>query len=97
MRRLSFHRLAACELDEAAHYYESRSAGLGTMFVNSVEACTESILAFPNSGRLMRGQIRRRLVRGFPYAVVYKPHVDHIRVLAIMHMKRRPTYWAGRR
>jgi len=97
MPRLSFHRLAACELDEAAHYYESRSAGLGTMFVNSVEACAESILAFPNSGRLMRGQIRRRLVRGFPYAIVYRAHVERIRVLAVMHMKRRPAYWVGRR
>ena len=96
MPRLSFHRLAVCELDEAAHYYESRSTGLGTVFVNAVEACAESIRALPNSGRVMRGKIRRRLVRGFPYAIVYKTHDDRIRVLAIMHMKRRPTYWAGR-
>ena len=68
MPRLSFHRLAVCELDEAAHYYESRSTGLGTVFVNAVEACAESIRALPNSGRVMRGKIRRRLVRGFPYA-----------------------------
>ena len=51
---LSFHPLAVCELDEAAHYYESRSTGLRMMFVDSVEACTESILAFPDSGRLIR-------------------------------------------
>ena len=97
MTRLSFHRLAVCELEEAAHYYESRSTGLGSRFVDSVEGCAASIIEFPNSGRVMRGQIRRRLVRGFPYAIVYKTHGDRIRVLAIMHMKRRPTYWAGRR
>ena len=74
MLRLSFHRLAVCELDEAVHYYESRSTGLGTVFVNAVEACAESIRALPNSGRVMRGKIRRRLVRGFPCAIVYKTH-----------------------
>lgn len=97
MKRLSFHCLAECELEEATYYYESRSTGLGSMFVDSVEACAASILAFPNSGRVMRGRIRRRLVRGFPYAVIYRTGGDRIRVLAIMHVKRRPTYWAGRR
>lgn len=97
MQRLSFHRLAELELEEAAYYYESVSAGLGATFVNSIEACVQSILEFPRSGRIMRGQIRQRLARGFPYAIVYKRIDDRIRVLAVMHTKRRPSYWAGRR
>lgn len=97
MQGLSFHRLAELELEEAAHYYESISTGLGTTFVNSIEACAQSILAFPRSGRTIRGQIRQRLARGFPYAIVYTGIGDRIRVLAVMHTKRRPSYWAGRR
>ena len=97
MLRLSFHRLAELELEEAAHYYESNSPGLGTKFLDSIEACAQSILAFPSSGRVIRGQIRQRLVRGFPYAIVYRGTADRIRVLAVMHTRRRPSYWAGRR
>ena len=70
MQRLSFHRLAELELEEAAHYYESNSPGLGSKFLDLIEACAQSILAFPSSGRVIRGQIRQRLVRGFPYAII---------------------------
>lgn len=97
MRTLSFHRLAAAELEEAAYYYQTRSAGLGSIFVNAVEDCAQSILEFPSSGRVIRSAIRQRRVARFPYAIVYSTSIDHVRVLAIMHLKRRPTYWVDRR
>ena len=97
MRGLSFHPLAELELQEASYFYESVSTGLGTTFVNSIDACTRSILEFPRSGRTIRGKIRQRLARGFPYASVYRESGDRIRVLAVMHTKRRPSYWARRR
>ena len=42
------------------------------------------------------GAVRRRLLRRFPYALLYKIKPDGIRVLAVMNLKRRPTYWIGR-
>lgn len=91
-----FHRLARHELIEAAEYYEGESPGLGAAFLDAVEACTAAILDHPEAGLAIQREIRRRLVRRFPYAVLYAIEVDSIRVLAVMHCKRRPTYWIDR-
>ncbi|MXW37058.1 MAG: type II toxin-antitoxin system RelE/ParE family toxin [Acidobacteria bacterium] len=69
---------------------------MGSLFLAAVETCAESVRAFPDAGRVVREEIRRQLAGGFPYAVLYRVTGDHLRVLATMHTKRRPTYWAGR-
>jgi toxin ParE1/3/4 len=94
--RISFHRLAERELNEAARYYESQSRGLGSAFLTEIERCTQSILDYPKAGAVIQGSVRRRLARRFPYAVLYSVKPEGIRILSIMNMKRRPMYWAGR-
>ena len=96
MARLDIHRLAERELNEAAQYYELESSGLGSSFLAEVDRCLETIETHPEAGAIVRGSVRRRLVRRFPYAVLYKIKPDAIRVLAIMNLKRRPAYWVGR-
>ena len=96
MARPIFHRLAERELAEAAEYFERESPGLGAAFIAEVERCVATILEYPESGAVVAAPVRRRLVRRFPYAVLYSIKSDHIRVLAIMNSKRRPMYWAGR-
>ncbi len=94
--RARFHRFARRELFEAAEYYERESPGLGGAFIDAVDACTAEILDHPEAGFVIRAEIRRRLVRRFPYALLYAVETDSIRVLAVMHCKRRPMYWIDR-
>lgn len=96
MERVSFHRLARRELGDAALFYDLESPGLGSAFLDEVEHCTRTILEFPEAGRLVIGTVRRRLIRRFPYALLYSVKAERIRVLAVMNLKRRPMYWAGR-
>jgi len=93
---VSFHTLAKLELNEAAQYYERESPGLGQAFVTEVERCTNEIVQYPDAGLVMRGAIRRRLIRRFPYALLYRVKAPQIRILAVMNLKRRPAYWVGR-
>lgn len=93
---VSFHDIAKVELNEAAGYYELESPGLGMAFVAEVERCAEAIVQYPDAGVVVLGPIRRRLVRRFPYALLYVVKPDRIRVLAVMNLKRRPAYWVGR-
>jgi hypothetical protein len=67
---VSFHELARLELNEAARYYESESTGLGQVFITEVERCANEIVQYPEAGVVVRGSIRRRLIRRFPYGVV---------------------------
>ncbi len=96
MNRFSFHRLARRELDEAAQYYEAESPGLGSKYLDAVEACVRGVVEFPAAGAVIRDHVRRKLVHGFPYAVLYREIPGRVRILAIMNLKRRPMYWAGR-
>jgi plasmid stabilization system protein ParE len=96
-RQVSFHRLALQELNEAARYYGLESPDLGVEFLTEIERCTRSTLDSPESAPILIGSVRRRLAHRFPYAVLYTIKPSRIRILAIMHLKRRPMYWAGRR
>lgn len=93
---VSFHRLAELELNEAAAYYELEEPGLGARFLTEVDRCIESLVKHPQAGAIILGDVRRRLVRRFPYAVLYTIKPEGVRILAIMNLKRRPLYWVGR-
>jgi toxin ParE1/3/4 len=96
MGPLEFHRLAERELNEAAQYYDLEDPGLGSSFLQEVARCLQSIEAHPEAGVVLRGEVRRRLLRRFPFALLYKIRPGGIRILAVMNLRRRPTSWAGR-
>jgi toxin ParE1/3/4 len=92
----SFHPLAERELNEAAQYYDRESAGLGAAFLNEVERACDAIREFPKAAPIAAGTVRRRLLRRFPYALLYSLHGGDARLLAVMNLKRRPGYWIER-
>jgi len=47
-------------------------------------------------GFILRGELRRVLVRRFPYALIYVVDRDGCLILAVMHLHRLPGYWRGR-
>jgi plasmid stabilization system protein ParE len=91
---------AAAEMAEAARWYETHRAGLGTEFLDAVDQAVTRIAEMPRLGslvpRISDQTIRRRPVRRFPYHVVYLELPDRLQILAIAHDRRRPGYWLGR-
>ena len=96
-RRVSFHVMAEQELHEAASYYDVVRAGFGQVFVNEVERAVAQILAYPEAAPRVNRTVRKKLLRRFPYSIMYSASTEGIRVLAIANQKRRPFYWRGRR
>lgn len=94
--RVQNHPDADAELLEAAFFYEQRSPGLGSDFVDEFEATIARIRAKPRRPRRIRENIRQMNLHRFPYAVIYEIRADAIHVLAIMHLHRRPFYWISR-
>lgn len=95
--RVTFNELAERELNDAAEYYELERPGLGTVFIAEVQRCTEGIVAYPQAAPPVRGAIRRRLCQRFPYGLLYPVTGDEIRILAVIHLRRRPGCWVGRK
>ena len=92
----SFHDLPKVELNEAAQYYDRDSPGLGAALVSEVERSTAAILEHLEASPIVTGAIRRRLLRRFPYGLLYRVRLQQVRILAVMNLKRRPAYWVGR-
>jgi plasmid stabilization system protein ParE len=96
MSKVTFHEAASAEVNEAAKYYEERVSGLGLLFLAVVEEATEKVLANPEAFQLVGDEIRHKLIRHFPYSLLYVIEPDRIRVIAVAHQKRRPGYWSHR-
>jgi plasmid stabilization system protein ParE len=96
-RIVSVHPLAREELNEAAGYYALRSPRLAAALVAAYEDGLSHVLAFPEAGAVVRRDVRRKVLRRFPYSILYRLiHADEVRVLVFMHHKRRPFYWRDR-
>jgi toxin ParE1/3/4 len=95
-RLLVIHEAAEAEINEAADFYDSRSPGLGTAFIDEIERGIRSISEFPEATPLIRGRVRKKIVARFPYSLIYSVRPDVIRILAVAHHKRRPFYWHHR-
>ncbi|MEO8198772.1 MAG: type II toxin-antitoxin system RelE/ParE family toxin [Thermoanaerobaculia bacterium] len=88
---------ARAELLEAARYYGGESSALRERFLAAFEAALDQLEAHPMAGSVLRGETRRLLFRGFPYSFIYGVRGAEIRIYAVMHHHRRPSYWEGRR
>ena len=95
--RVTFNELAERELNDAAQYYEVERADLGTAFIAEVQRCTQDVVDHPLAGAVVGSVVRRRMCQRFPYALLYSVNDEEIRILAVMHLRRRPGYWMGRR
>lgn len=96
MKGFSFHDAAEAELTEAARYYEARSNGLGEEFLAEIRSTVGQLRRFPETAPLVRGSLRRKPVKGFPYSLIYAVEADEIRIYAVSHNRRRPGYWINR-
>jgi toxin ParE1/3/4 len=101
VKHLSFELEAVTEMEAAAEWYERRQRGLARRFLDEIERIQEAIVERPASfPRLdlpsVHLSIRRALLYRFPYALVFLDRENDVRVLAVAHTKRRPSYWLNR-
>ena len=96
MKSVAFHPDAAAEFSAAARYYEAQAEDLGADFISSVERTYTRLAAYPESGHPFGTRLRRVLVPGFPYGLIYRVESDRLFVVAVAHLHRRPGYWRGR-
>ena len=94
--RLIYHPEAEAELVDAAEYYEERLPGLGAEFLEAVDAGADVVLSDPLRAAVCGQEIRRHLLKRFPYALYYRVGTEEIRVLAVKHHSRHPDYWKHR-
>lgn len=93
----ALHPEAALEHLEQIAYYEDRSPGLGMRYHRSFKSAVTKVLSGPRRLPVyIQPDIRRALLPGFPFSVMYREVGQVIQILAVAPHRRRPGYWAGR-
>lgn len=92
----SFSRQAQAEFDEVLRYYEHEKNGLGEAFAESVRQGLRRVLAQPASCPIEFEDVRRVVLKRFPYKLLYTIEIDHLHVVAVAHQHRQPEYWHSR-
>lgn len=85
-----FDQEAQAELDDAFAYYEHEEAGLGWRLLAAVEHACFLLCDHPEAGELVDHLLRRWVVRGFPYIILYSIRGDELYIEAVYHGRQRP-------
>jgi plasmid stabilization system protein ParE len=91
-----FRRAARAEFDQAHDWYEKQRRGLGERFLERAQEVLERIAGTPELHQCIFKDVRRGVIRGFPYSILYRVQSDQIRVIAVFHSKRDPAIWQAR-
>ena len=96
-RRTGFRPEAEEEISEAAAWYEARASGLSAEFLRALDATVALIEGDPFLHPRVHGQMRRALLRRFPYSLLYSCSEAEIVILACVHWRQNPRRWRSRR
>ncbi|MBO3462015.1 type II toxin-antitoxin system RelE/ParE family toxin [Aetokthonos hydrillicola Thurmond2011] len=84
------------ELDEVYNWYESQQLGLGDQFLDCIDETLNFICLLPESYPVVYRDVRRAVVKRFPYAVYYRIISSRVIVTAVFHGSRNPKGWQKR-
>ena len=90
---------ARAEFDESFDWYERQRPGLGVDLVAHVQEVLDRISATPELYAQVFREVRRAVVRRFPYLAFYKVEKvepEQVVVLAVFHSRRAPKIWQTR-
>ena len=83
---------ARAELLEAAFWYDDQQPALGNEFLYEAEAIFSRLAAYPLQFPISYKNLRRALLKRFPYAVYFELDSDKgITVIAVLHQRQDRT------
>jgi plasmid stabilization system protein ParE len=96
MPRLTVRPEAELDALDAARWYEGERVDLGTEFLIELRATFSRIEEGPQRFPVVFREIRRAILRRFPFGVFFIVEIEGAVVLAITHLRRHPSAWQRR-
>lgn len=87
---------AGSDISEAVQWLRERSPSVPQRFRTSLEETFGSILEHPFMFPNVHGEIRRALLRKFPYAVFFIVEGEDAIIVGVIHQARHPSTWQRR-
>lgn len=96
MLNLIFHPDIEHEVKASYEWYQNQAVGLGEDYLNELETAYQAIVELPDTWPKFQNNLRRFLLRKFPFSVIYQINKETIFIVAVMHNSRKPGYWRER-
>lgn len=93
---LRFTPEADAELTQARQWYSHQRKDLDLRFMLYIEQALSRILDNPYAFPPVHGNLRRAVVRRFPFAIFYEITAEEIQIMAVFHSRRNPEAWKSR-
>jgi len=94
--RIDFHPDATRELEDSADCHAERSVAACKGFALAVDAALNKIADDPEQFAKIDRRHRACNLEGYPFQIVYRHDGERIRIIAVAHAKRHPSYWRRR-
>jgi plasmid stabilization system protein ParE len=80
-------------IDRAAGWYETRNARAAREFLYAIDHALEKVAENPEHFPLIRPGLRRAVVSGFPYSLLFRVAEPEVLVTTCVHFRRHPRHW----
>jgi len=95
--RLIYRAEAAADVAAARYWYEEQRTSLKLEFEQALDEVGRLRCEMPEAFPLVHRDLRRALLRRFPYALYYRfLEADILEVIACLHTRRAPGAWKDR-
>ncbi len=93
-----FSQLASDDLTETLGWYKDQSDGLEKRFITEMSKILKRMEIFPKTFPIDYLQIRKALLKKFPYKILYfiDESKQEIHVIGVVHQSRHPDFWKNR-
>jgi hypothetical protein len=95
--RLAIRSDAVDEIANASAWYDEHGPGLGAEFLRAVDVAIEAVRRKPFQHPVVVRDLRRALLRRFPYSIIFAVSDDEVAVVALAHWRQNPRRWRTRR
>ena len=96
MPEVVLHPDAERELEDAAVWLEREREYYGVLFLDAYDTVVQRLLEYPRAGKRVGRSVRRWILRGWHYSLLYSIEEYGIYILAVAHQSRRSNYWRDR-
>ena len=87
---------ADAELTEARQWYSHQRQDLDLEFMQCIDDALMRVVDNPHFFPIVYRNLRRAVVRRFPFALFYEVTPDEIEIIAVFHSRRDPEIWKSR-
>lgn len=94
--QVQFRIEAERDIEDAARWYEAQSQGLGHNYLNQITEAVVKLKESPFLYPVVHKDIRRVLIKKFPFGIYFRVEEDIVLVFAVLHASRDPNIWKQR-